>query len=207
MPIDGKLRTGDCVRFDGGVYYVRLNGPSSTYLHHSLADALAPKSKGGKCSTHAGAPSTRRLMRVGERVVEPASTAVVLHRSRVVIPLPKNVVKPKSLSERQRFLYVVRNCDLPRDVRDLKIGITHSVRERLRAYQTRNPNDQAIIVVDCDTEPARSLETTLKHHFADFRVDASEVFTVRPHNVRLALKRFGYTAGADNVWRRRLPTR
>lgn len=171
------------------MYYTRANG-SSTLLY------TTPDIRG----SYARSANTAYLCRVGEPVVSAAGAVVVYTPSAAAAAAA--AVQPVSESA-IRYLYVVRNCDLPSSIRELKIGITSSIPATLRTYHRRNPNDQAIIVVDCEQSGARSLERELQRELAVYRVDASEVFEVRAHEVTRCLRRRGLVAGADGIFRRR----
>ena len=177
MPIEGTLKRGDCVRVDGNVFYVRTSG-TCIYLHPTVDSCR-------RASGHTRTIRKYRLVRDGDRV--PPQVAPVPRRRRVT-------------EADIRYLYVVRNCDLPREERDLKIGITSNVPTTLRTYRRLQPNSQAITIVDCQGA-ARPLEQRLHARFDDFRVDESEVFLLRPHEVRRRLMQYGYQQAADGIWR------
>ena len=181
MTISGDIRRGDVVYVHGQRYVVRPNG-TSVYLYDDT-DALRE-------SRHVRTMMIHVLRRDGRRI---SVNEVV-----VVRPRARRVIE-----EEIRYLYVVRNCDLPRSERELKIGITSSIMSTLRTYRRIVPNAQAIMVVDCEGA-ARPLERELQRVFSDFRVDHSEVFEVRPHEVRRALGRCKLAQHRDGIFRRSL---
>ena len=194
MPINGELNRGDCVRVDGRVFYVRPNG-SSIYLHPTAASCR-------RASGHTRTIRDYRLLRDGVRVAPHAVAPQVVApqavaRQRVA---PQVVVRRRVAEADIRYLYVVRNCDLPREERDLKIGITSNIATTLRTYRRIQANSQAIIIVDCQGA-ARPLEQRLHACFDEFRVDQSEVFLLRPHEIRRRLMHYGYRQATDGIWR------
>jgi len=224
MPINGELNRGDCVRVDGRVFYVRPNG-SSIYLHPTAASCRRASGHtrtirdyrllrdGVRVAPHAVAPQVVApqavaRQRVALQVVAPQ--AVVRQRVALQVVAPQAVarqrVAPQVVVRRRvaeadiRYLYVVRNCDLPREERDLKIGITSNIATTLRTYRRIQANSQAIIIVDCQGA-ARPLEQRLHACFDEFRVDQSEVFLLRPHEIRRRLMHYGYRQATDGIWR------
>jgi len=142
--------------------------------------------------------------------VRPSGTTVYLYETRKlaiiggtdhVRTISTRVLRRDGRRVKSQYLYVVRNCDLPRDIRELKIGITQSIPQMLRTYHRRNPNDQTVIVVDCENGDARSLERRVHDAFSDFRVDDSEVFEVRIHQVHRCLRRMGFVHEDDGIYR------
>jgi len=114
-------------------------------------------------------------------------------------PAPKKQEKARVPST---FFYVVRDIDAGAGDRRLKMGVSGNVPATLRAYRRRNPGDQVIFTVACASEgDARALEGVCKLEFAEFRLDASEVYKVRPHEVIRMLRRQRYVQNADGVFR------
>ena len=186
MPITEPVLRGDAVRVNGREYVVRTTG-TSVYLYADVASLAA--------SRHVRTMRRYVLLRDGERVVQTAD-ATAAAAAAVTVRRPA----PRVTEHDIRYLYVVRDCDSPADVRRLKIGMTSSIPRTLRTFHRLEPNAQAIVVVDCEG-PARPLERAVHAFFADFRVDRSEVFTIRPHEALRCLRRMRYTQGNDGIFR------
>lgn len=110
--------------------------------------------------------------------------------------------KPANVVAQPHYMYVSRDVDLPKKERRVKLGITSSLRQRNRPYRTLAPASFFIITVSLPTRAAaRDLEKCLMQDFGIFRVDTSEVFEIRPHEVERALRRYGYAQCDDGHYR------
>ena len=181
MTITGDLKTGDSISFKGTVYRVKLNGTAV------LLQGTSPV--GGKHRTQMTARKTT-VMEKGERAADDKEPA-------------KGRETEKTGRVPSTFFYVVGDLDAGPTGRRLKMGVSGNVPSTLRTYRRRNPGDQVIFTVDCDTEGcARRLEEVCKGDFAEFRVDKSEVYTVRAHEVIRMLRREGYKEAANGIFYR-----
>lgn len=179
MPLTEPLRSGARVMYDGREYTIRLNG-TSVYLH----------------DVHSREPCIRTVRRT--TLLRRGQAAAVVVES---VALPRPPLAPEHCRVPSQFLYVVRDCDLPRSDRRVKIGISGSIPITLATYRRIMPNAQAIVVADCRTEArARALEATCKQVFAEFRVDDSEVYELRPHEVARWLRREGFHQMASGLF-------
>ncbi len=121
---------------------------------------------------------------------------------RVSSVVPVNVRETPPAETQISYLYVLRDIDLPQTVRRLKIGITDNLAQRSRPYRTLEPASYFIVTVQLTSRrEAALLESHMKQAFKEFRVDKSEVFSVRPHQIERELRRHKYTQCTDGHWR------
>lgn len=180
-----KVKTGDEVTLDDGkTWRVRLNG-TSVYLTHA---------KTGETKTM----QTTKLLRFMQRE-EPTTSTLLQSASKSDDSSESGSVEAVTVP--RTFLYVA--CDLYSTERHLKIGMSGSIAATLRTYRRRVPGDAIVLTAECASETvARDLEKLFKRDFATFRIDRSEVYRLRLHEVTRALHKQGYRQQADGVFRK-----
>lgn len=188
MPIAEPLKTGDVVSFGDSQWRVKLNG-TSVYLREEGPE----EGREAKRIT----VRKRHLLKTGTLAGSPVQRA----------DDPGEVQGPQQGESKARerveskYFYVVRDIDAASDDRRVKMGISGNVPSTLRTYRRRNPGDQVIFTVRCASESnARALEGKCKKEFAEFRLDKSEVYTVRPHEIIRMLHANGYRQQEDGVF-------
>lgn len=111
----------------------------------------------------------------------------------------KEPIAADSEASSPHFIYAV--CDLDSNERYLKIGKSGNVAATLQTYRRRVPGDAIVLTAKCADEPeANRLEALFKVEFAEFRVDKSEVYKVRLHEVARVLAKQQYRQLEDGLF-------
>ena len=219
MPLDASTPSGTCIVFGEKQWYMKRNG-TAILLYKSPGmrgkyDKTARKTTILKYAELAASDPAPSRAETSSASPPPGSPPPLVHAEK---PRPQGETQPQAEKEPEtepqqqlqqqkpkrvpsRFFYVVRDIDAAQGDRRLKLGITGNVPATMRAYRRRISGDQLIMTVDCGTEErARALEAHCKVCFAEFRVDRSEVYSVRPHEVARMLARQGYAQQANGLF-------
>jgi len=184
------LKSGDIVKLpDGTSWRIKLNG-TVVYLFDPKDVAIRR--------------TVRRsvLVKVLDKQV-PSSDAKQSEEKELPENDEKDEAKEPNVADLEasspHFIYAV--CDLDSHERYLKIGKSGNVAATLQTYRRRVPGDAIVLTAKCADEPeAKRLEALFKVEFAEFRVDKSEVYKVRLHEVARVLAKQQYRQLADGLF-------